>query len=79
MSDITATTSVDRIQVWPNGKIEIFEMIAYSNGGQAWNRRDLLPGDDVSAETNTQAKAIAIALWTDAVVSAYKASNGAST
>jgi hypothetical protein len=74
---LASTNTIDRIEVLENGVIQVRQAQVITESGNEiarnFSRWVLSPGDDVSTQ-NPKVKAIATAIWTEAVVSAYEAS-----
>jgi hypothetical protein len=74
---LTETTKVDQIEVLENGIIQIRIATIIEKDGQeltrTFFRTTKAPGEDVSNE-DAKVQAIANAIWTPEVISAYQAS-----
>ena len=74
---LASTNTIDRIEVLENGVIQVRQAEIITKDGNEiarnFSRWVLSPGDDVSTQ-DPKIKAIATAVWTEAVVSAYEAS-----
>jgi hypothetical protein len=74
---LASTNTIDRIEVLENGVIQVRQAEIITKDGNEiarnFSRWVLSPGDDVSTQ-DPKIKAIATAIWTEAVVSAYEAS-----
>jgi hypothetical protein len=74
---LASTNTIDRIEVLENGVIQVRQAQVITDSGNEiarnFSRWVLSPGDDVSTQ-DPKVKAIATAIWTEAVVSAYEAS-----
>ncbi|GAA0548029.1 hypothetical protein FHS83_000942 [Rhizomicrobium palustre] len=81
MPSISALTQPDEtITVLPDGQLQIREATFITVDGEIdpsypprYHRYVLVPGDDLSAKSE-KIKAIAAAVWSDAVIAAYRAS-----
>jgi hypothetical protein len=73
---LASTNTIDRIEVVENGVIQVRQAEIITKDGNEiarnFSRWVLSPGDDVSAQ-DPKVKAIATAVWTPEVISAYQA------
>ena len=73
---LASTTIIDKIEVLEMGQIQVRQAEVISKDGieisRAFTRWVLNPTDDVSTQ-DSKVQAVANAVWTDSVKSAYKA------
>ena len=73
---LASTNTIDRIEVLENGVIQVRQAEIITKDGNEiarnFSRWVLSPGDDVSTQ-DSKVKAIATAVWTPEVISAYQA------
>ena len=73
---LASTNTIDKIEVLENGVIQVRQAEIITKDGNEiarnFSRWVLSPGDDVSAQDD-KVKAIATAVWTPEVISAYQA------
>ena len=73
---LASTNTIDKIEVLENGVIQVRQAEIITKDGNEiarnFSRWVLSPGDDVSAQ-DPKVKAIATAVWTAEVISAYQA------
>ena len=73
---LASTNTIDKIEVLENGVIQVRQAQVITDSGNEiarnFSRWVLNPGDDVSAQ-DPKVKAIATAVWTAEVISAYQA------
>ena len=73
---LASTNTIDRIEVLENGVIQVRQAEIITKDGNEiarnFSRWVLSPGDDVSTQDD-KVKAIATAVWTPEVISAYQA------
>ena len=73
---LASTNTIDRIEVLENGVIQVRQAEIITKDGNEiarnFSRWVLSPGDDVSTQ-DPKIKAIATAVWTAEVISAYQA------
>jgi hypothetical protein len=73
---LASTNTIDKIEVLENGVIQVRQAEIITKDGNEiarnFSRWVLSPGDDVSAQ-DPKVKAIATAVWTPEVISAYQA------
>ena len=74
---LASTNTIDKIEILENGVIQVRQAQVITDSGNEiarnFSRWVLSPGEDVSTQ-DPKVKAIATAIWTEAVVSAYVAS-----
>ena len=73
---LTKEKSIDVIEVVENGILQVREAVKIIEDGNvlssSYNRFTLSPGDDITSQ-EPRVQAIANAVWTPEVISAYKA------
>jgi hypothetical protein len=73
---LTKEVAIDKIEVMELGQIQVRQITRIMEDGNelssSFHRWMLAPGDDVSAQP-AKVQAIANAIWTDEVISAYQA------
>ena len=73
---LTKEVAIDKIEVLENGAIQVREITRVMEDGKelsaSYHRWSFVPGDDVSTQ-DPKVKAIATAVWTAEVISAYQA------
>ena len=73
---LASTNTIDKIEVLENGVIQVRQAEIITKDGNEiarnFSRWVLSPGDDVSTQDD-KVKAIATAVWTPEVISAYQA------
>lgn len=74
---LTEDTIVDKIEILPNGAIQIRKARRIFDDGkliaETYHRSATVPTDDVKGITDARVKAVANLLWTPDVISAYRA------
>jgi hypothetical protein len=72
---LSETAGIDRIEVLPDGIIQLREANVIARDGEeltrTYRRRVLSPGDDTLRET-AQVRAVCAAVWTAEIVAAYR-------
>lgn len=73
---LTETTKIDQIEIVENGSIQVRTATIIEKDGveltRSYHRHVKHPGEDVSNE-DSKVQAIATAIWTEEVISAYQA------
>ena len=76
MMSLEKQTAIDKIEVLENGSLQVREIIRIMENGNelsaSYNRLSFNPLDDVSTQ-DAKVQAIANAIWTDEVKTAYRA------
>lgn len=72
--ELTKEVIIDKIEVIENGVIQVRQVTRIIEDGEqlssSYNRWSLYPGQDISDQQNN-VKAIAAAIWTPEIISAY--------